>query len=818
MNDFARNTSADDSVALSKAQAHFAVGRYSEAADLFQELLNQSDKPEYRHQLAQCYLQRALGEAAKGQFTAACESWENYASWAEPPIDAQDRHVLWLLLTKDYARGYAALESLGAGQLDQDYPELAVVLGFLLVSGQVEIATHIPQDSAFFRHWSVVQEALVAFRNGDSGSCDQALKTLPFRSAFRDFRSLLKTQLLAVPSAEQAQAMLAKIPSSSPYRSVAEAALADLQTGANFVGTASRLESHLRRIVGQAKGLSTNQMELVESVSQHDGWQGNEVCFNLALHYRSLFGNDAAQAFCLSMLEHYPAGYQDYLNYFGVKNAFEENRIQALFCEKGKNSYDAQHFWRQCIAILKQNLPENDKKIAMILRHMADNVSREEAKDLLIESLDYAPDHRDSYHKIVSFYDRDKPNPAQYEYWLERSRNCFPEDAELLADAAKSALKRKAFKQALGYAQALLEIDPENALAKQILFNDHIGRARRLIRSEQFESAQTELQAAEQWAVDKDSLARLDLLRGFYTWLAQDQQQGRRQISEALEKLDGDPVIMQFRAAMEAALLNQPCPITFTIHDHLLPKQQLLRLMNLIAYYDEQTADRKPLLKALEDIKEPVKSSIEKLVNDEPFLLSWCGVLENIGYFELLQHCVDLAIEKGQKPIWYYYQTLVVCRGDASRLDHVTLFQLQNAMATARAESDSQAVLLIGRLIEQHQIASNPLAFPAELAEEDDFDQVEDLYEALFGHLSAEVMEKLEQKVQDIMLGTDPEQFAEQTVKRYSKVADSHTLTLLFDDPDFFASASLLAAAEMLQIDAGVSFEDVVTRFEHTLA
>lgn len=818
MKELMRTPSIDESGLLRKAQTHLSAERYQQASDLFKQLLEQADNPDYRRQLAQCYLQWAVSQAALGLPKQASALWESYVSYAEAPLAAQDSYIIWLLAGKEDQKAYAALESLAADKLDRDYPELAVLLGFLLLAGQDELAQYLPPDSALLKHWRIVQDALDAYRDHQFGPCDQALKQLPFRSAFRDFRILLKAQLLAGSSIAQAGALLAKIPVLSPYRAMADAVAAYMQTGAAFVAAMSRLEAGHRRTIAQAKVLSANQVQLVEAISKQGGWLFNAFRFNLALQYRSLFGDETAQAYCLSQLEYYPAGFQDYLNYFGVRDAFEQNRVQALLYEKAKNSYEAQHYWRQCVAILQKDLPANNKKIALILRHMADSVSQDEAVDLLIESLGYEPAHRSSYLAILAFYGEHKPNATKYLHWLQRSLSCFPDDTGILAHAIRSALKRKAFKQALETAQTLLKVDPANKLAKQVLFDEHIAQVRRLIRSQDFQSLEEQIQNLEQWAVDKDDFAQIDLLRGFYIWLAQDQQQGLAVIIHVLKKLNDGPVSMQFQALMEAAMLNQTCPISLSVDDQLLSRQQLYKLITLITHYDRQVIDRKSLLKALNAIEAPLKHSIAKLHDDEALLLSWCGVLEQIGHFELLRHCVDLLDDAKQKPVWLYYQTLAACLGDVSRLDHVTLFQLQNAMAKARSENDSKAVLLIGRLIEQSQNSANPFAFDEEALEVDDHTQDEDLYQALFGGLPVDLMEKLEQKVQDIMLETDPEQFAEQTIRQYSHTFDPHTLTSLFDDPDFFASVCLLAAAEGLKIDVGISMEDVVARFEATLS
>jgi len=327
-----------------KAQAHYAAGRYKEASDLFKELLKQSADAETKRCLADCYLQRARGMAAKAMFKEACVLWENYAANAQPPLQAQDAYLLWLLAGKNERKAYALLDGLNARQLDEEFPVLSAYLGMLLVSGVTELLPHLPQDSALLKHWECINAALAAYRNGEREPCEQALKPLPFRSAFRDLRSLLKAQLLAGAEIEQAPAMLAKIPDESPYQQLAKACLAYRQSGVDFVASLSSLEHNQRRIVAQAKGLNARQSQLLEALVKLNGQPDTKTRFNLVLQYRDVFGNDAAQAYCLGALAEYPGGEKDYFKHFASKDPFEENRLQALLHEQAENAYDAGFF------------------------------------------------------------------------------------------------------------------------------------------------------------------------------------------------------------------------------------------------------------------------------------------------------------------------------------------------------------------------------------------------------------------------------------------------------------------------------------------
>lgn len=801
-----------------KARAHYEAGRFKEATDLFKELLKQSNDVEHKRCLADCYLQRAWAMADKGMYKEACVLWENYAAYGEAPLQALDTYVLWLLACKNNRKAYAVLEGFEARQLDEDCPELAAHLGALLLAGCTDMLAHLPKDSALPRHWEWVGEALEAYRDGERERCEQALKNLPFRSAFRDLRTLLKVQLLDAASVEQAPAMLAKIPAASPYRPLADTCLAYLQAGADFIATMAGLEHPQRRVVAHAKGFSTQQMNLLETMLKQKTSLNDKMRFNLAMQYQEVFGTHAAQAYCQGALANYPAGYNDYRKHFALKDPFEENRLQALLCEQGKNSYDARFYWERCIDILKRNRPANDKKIALILRHMAEKAPYEDAAELLAASLEYDADDRQSYLTILSIYEQNRPDPVRYEEWLERSLQRFPADTDLLVRAAKSASNRKAFKKAAAYAKALLKVDPVNTLAKQMLFANHMAHARRLLNAEKFHLVEKEIQAAEQLSIDKNLRRQAELLRGFYLWQAEDKQQGLQQIADALAKLNDDPINMQFQAQMEAGLLELPtAALTRALpafKDYLLSAPELQRLIVAMEYYDEQLDDRTLLFKALDKIKAPLKKSLQWLLDHEALLLSWCQALEKIAHFELLKHCAKMGNVRWRKPLWRYYQTVADCQGDASRLDFMTLFMLQNALEEARADNDDKTAVLIGRLIEQASGAINPFQFEDDFDEFDEEEFDDDPIDDLFGHLPESIMRRIGKKTQDIMAKADPERFMAKCISQYGKRIDPQRLGILLMNPDFVEAVMVLVAAEELKIDIGVSFEDILERFE----
>jgi tetratricopeptide (TPR) repeat protein len=174
------------------ALSQFRCGKYKEASELYKKLLQGAENHAWRQQLADCYLQRALAFAEKRQYKDALVLWENYSRHVSPPYQYYDRYITWLILAKNPAATRTCLQQLSARQLDKEYPALAALLGLLIITEHPEFRPALPQDSAFTAHLQIVQQVLHSYRENDLGGLDAALKHLPYRSAFRDVRTLLK--------------------------------------------------------------------------------------------------------------------------------------------------------------------------------------------------------------------------------------------------------------------------------------------------------------------------------------------------------------------------------------------------------------------------------------------------------------------------------------------------------------------------------------------------------------------------------------------------------------------------------------------------
>ncbi|MCD2450121.1 hypothetical protein GO003_006955 [Methylicorpusculum oleiharenae] len=807
-----------------QASVHFLSHRFKEASDLYKELLKHSDNVYWRQQLAQCYLQRALSFAVKGQIKEAVILWENYAELAEPPLANFDDYIVWLLSTKNIKKALAAIALLTKEQLDQQYPGLAVWLGFLCLADQPEIAEQLPQDSVFISHLGLIREALKACRENNSEQLNDILKKLPFRSAFRDLRPLLKV-LMSIPSSiEQARELLYRLPEKSPYRAAAVALLAYTQEGKDFTDTALQLEPLQRKIIAKAKGLSNKQLELLDALCQNHNRLTDKLQFDLAIRYRDLFGADSVQRFCQAMLLNYPAGRKDYLKHFGSGNPFEEHRIKALLCEHNQRKDDAAFHWLQCIETLKNQGHQNDRKIALILRHMTVVALPENAVTLLIESLDYDPDDRDSFLKILKYYDEHNPDPAEYQRWLDVCLKQFPEDTDFLTFAIKASTRKNAFKKASQYAKELLKIDPVNTLAKQSLVSSHLAHARKLIKTKKYHLVDKEIQSAGNLLADKKMRAQAELMRGFFEFAAEDKQLGLQKIADALQKLNAEPLAMHFKATIEALLLDLPVA-TITrqlpsVKDYLLPAQGLSRLIGLIRQYDEQGCDRKILIKALDKFKALIKKSVQQQDYTEALLLEWSQVLDSLQHYELLRHCAKLALGQWNKPVWRFYKIYAGADGDPARVDLLDFYRLNESHDEALRANDQRTAHLIRRFNSGIEQFLNPLNFIDDLVEQYEHDVQGDIQDDaimhLFGHLPDSNLQKINKRLALIMKQKTPDQVLAICFSLCRKKISPKIQDFLMGDQLFVTCAALFYAAYELQMDVEITMDDIVAYFDES--
>ena len=748
----AKPDNTDDAAIAAMALSRQNTGQYKEAIELYKQLLKQADNKVWRQALAQCYLQRALSFAEKGMVKEAVVLWDNYTQNAEPPYQGYDCYLGWLLQINNAAKIKTGLGQLSVQQLDEHYPDLAALLGFLIITEKPELEAMLPKDSAFITHLGLVKTALTAYRNNKLEQLEQALKQLPFRSAFRDFRTLLKAALLLSESVELAQAQLTKIPAESPYHQAATLLLTITHDGSALINDLLQREHKQRQIIGTVKNFSKKQTELLNMLVQQKGRLSDKIKFNCAIQYRELFGSALAQAYCHAALITYPAGLRDFNKHFGELDEFEQCRLKALTYEHDRDFHSAEYYWKQGITLLNNQGASNAFKIALIMRHIAKY--KDKPKDAVkwrIDSLEYDPSDRQSYLDILQYYQYQPRDIDIYKQWLDKGIAAFPQDIDLLILAIKASTANKAFKKAVQYAQTILKIDPVNTFAKQILFTSHLAHARKLIKTGKFHLVEKEIQQAEKQTVGKRYQTQAQLMRGFFVLISENKKQGLQQIADVMYSINDGSVCAYFCVIMEALLLDLALPsilkdLPLPAKKYLMSEQELARFVQFIQQYQSDDKSNKALLhKGLEKVKAMVKLSIKQQKYSEETLLTLCQCLDNIGHFELLDYCVKIALSRWKKPIWVFYTVYVSVKGQASKCSRFDIIKLRQNLEQAQDQSDQRAAMLISRFIEQYYQGQSRFGGGLFDFDDDDYDDDDDDNPQLdlFNHLPPDVFDAI---------------------------------------------------------------------------
>ncbi len=798
-----------------QALSQVNAGHYKEAIGLYKQLLGEADDKEHREQLAYCYLQRAGSFAARGMFKEALVLWENYTQFTDSPYGAYDHYICWLIQSNNKPNIQSAFKQLSAEQLDKQYPDLAALLGLLIITERPEFQQDLPQDSIFIAHVKIVQTAMQAYQDGDQDTLNKTLKQLPYRSAFRDFRSLL-TVAQSFPQAR------ANIPDTSPYSLMAQLLAACALNGSELVQDLAKFSHKQRRLIAEIKGFNKKQQKFMETLVQNNDRLSDKVKFNAVLQNQSLCGSDIAQNFCQATLASYPAGRRDFNKHFKPVSAFETNRLKALASERDEfNEFDAEHYWRLCIDALQKENADNNLKIALILRHLAGREPEPFYRnELLIESVDYDAEDLTSYLNILRHHGLYEEDIKDYKQWLKRSIEKFPQSLEVLTLAIQTATRNKAYKKASQYAQKILKIDPLNTFAKDILFSSHLAHARRLIQSNKQHLVEPEIELAEKLKLGKKYQAQTQLMRGLFSFAEQDKKQGIELITESLKSLHPDSVNAHFQGAMEALMTGLPVTTILKglepIKGCLLSEQQLTGIIHQLKHYGSDADQQTLLHKAIEKVKSVLKASITQQEYSEEQLLTLSETLSDINAFELLRHCSKWAVTKWNTPIWQYYRLYSEQNGSANKCTYTHLHRLETMRQQAFENKDNRAMVLIDSFVDlYYQIhPERSMGFLDSLlgfdeGEEEDYD--EDPLAELFDHLPESIMLKLDKKIAELTKKTSPEQLLTEIA---SDVGNNREILMaMMKNPDLFTALVLVRAADNLGIDIDVSIDEVLEYF-----
>jgi len=567
---------------LALGQGHAAAGRWREATAAYKELLKLEDRPAWRLELAAAYAGRARELAGKGMPKESLTLWENRALVA-PDLPLELDHVALLLRL---GQVQAVLDLHARAERRLDAATLAALRSHLAawyLAGDPTLAAGLPPDDQIREHGTAAAAALAAYCRGDDLALREALATLPFRSPYRDLALILKALQRAWEAADQdpagdpgaAAALLARVGDDSGFAPLRRACALALGPSATLTVRLAEAGDHSRRFALTLVGWGDERQALWEEMRRVTG-PGPAALLRLLQRRRALLGEDWARRQALRLLvPGFPKSAALITEGGGRRLSAPERLLVAAWrTEDSRNPWEEMEAWdayaRHLIAAGPGPQGSDDAlRIALVLRRVeshremlaqatpsrdSDSPYRALAESLAL-SLEYDPDDRDTYERLVHYHLRGGEIKTA-RVLLDQGLKRFPKDLGLLTAALDAALAGDAFKKAARYAREILALDPINTGARERLVQAHLAHARKQIRAARPDLARKELDQAAEWDQDGRRRDQRDLLAGLLD-LSIDEALGRTALSNQVAAL-GSGLSATLALGLETVAIGRP--------------------------------------------------------------------------------------------------------------------------------------------------------------------------------------------------------------------------------------------------------------------
>jgi tetratricopeptide (TPR) repeat protein len=716
-----------------RAQSHLQGGRFREAVDAYKQLLKREQRSQWREALAEAYFGRSKQLAGKGMYQEAAALWENMANLCGDRH--LDQYIHWLLQGGRLGRGarrFADAEA--AFRESQAGHRIAAHLAGLILCGHDEIAEVLPPESPILQQRAGVHAALQAYCDGDDEAMRQRLSAIPFRSPYRDLRMILQALVGLDKDQQPALTQLQRVAGDSPFAPFANLVRTAFLHDSALLEAVADLQPEEREFVLTLKGWDKDRIALVRQLPDVRHADPKEL-FRFATSVSGLTDPDHLQRFAVGLLSHYPKGIAAYEKHFGPLPVFERERIHALAAERRQDLVTAKGQWRSCVEQLTAAEARGDDalKTAMILRHMAELTIREggpgashaEVVQLLASSLELDPEDKQTYLKLMELARQGDDRKAQ-DQWIERAVRQFPTDAEVLMAAGLAAYRRRSFKKAAGFAQALLARDPINPHARNLLISCHLAHARKQMNAKRYPLAERELATAGDYAREDEQHGIVRLNQGFLALVQGSEQEAESLLRQGLYGL-GRGLVAELRFLVEGGRLGI-VQRTLTKHYNRVKEdrvpatpKEVVRLAEFLHRYLEDGVKELPQI--LDRLRAPLKAAAGLEFSEEELRVT-LSALQKVGHHKLLVDYAGAALGRfGQQPRFLYYHIYGRTKGQAERLTAIEKIQLQSAMDRALKADDRATAILIEEF----------LGLPALLS--DDFLSLPPAIEAVFEEL-----------------------------------------------------------------------------------
>jgi tetratricopeptide (TPR) repeat protein len=710
---------AKKTVLPEQAEAALGASRYREAIEHYKELLKQERRPAWLEGLAAAYAGRAEQLAQKGMINEALALWRTRADMCGTPL-IEGPYVGWLLKTGGGEQALRLLAGATQKLLPDAQTQLETQVAAAVLVTPDSALTGLAADSPLLRHRAAARAALAAFARGDDAAMAEHVQAIPFRSPYRDLRTLLKAFSLYRTDPRQADVALNRIPADGPFERLAAVLRVCVLPGEAWLASLHSLNDEGRALVLDLKGWPEERRPLVLELARlSDGPASATMLYDLLVRHRSALPADRAAQLCRRLLPHAPERLKSYPASFGVLSAAEKDHILALAAELKRDPEQAEDHWLNLVERLRAD-PAQRGRAALVLRRLADERSRydrggppdEDALAWLAQSLELDPEDRATHLRLIRAL-RVRSEPKELRTCLEAALARFPDDADVLLEAVETALASGAFKKAATLAKRVLELDPINPRVRAVVGHAHLSHARKQIAGRNPVSARRELDEAAQWLRTNADHGSIKLLRGITDERC---EAGDALLREGLAEV-GCALVGSFHLVLEAS---------HTRHD---PKALLRRAgieRNRVPAASEVVAlahalntarvGDKAVQTALDLLGDALRgASAAQFAESDQLVV--CEALHRHNKRALVRRYAEAALQRWPaRPVFVYLRASAAYGANPWRMPQRELLALDRALEVAQASGDQRTVLRLDDLL---AAAAGHIGLPGE--DDDDY-------------------------------------------------------------------------------------------------
>lgn len=696
-----------DAVAA-EAESAYSRGRYKEACDLYKELLKRERRPAWVTALAACYAARAESLAAKSMYKEALALWRSRAEGCGVPL-VDSVYLGWLAAAGERAE---MLRLLNDGKLpEQEAAMLETWLAPLVLAAPDKALPKLPASGALLRQRPAALAALEAYQRADDEALATHLQAIPFRSPYRDLKTVLKLLVQFETDPEATRTALARMPLNGPFEALAAPLRAALLPGEQWLVALHGMADAGRQLLFDLKGCPDAVRPLLTELARLAS-AGPDIAgatlYDLLLKHRKALPPGAAEALCLRLLPHSGSRLRHYGEVFSPLGAIRVEHVVALAAEVHAEREHAKTHWMRMAELLVQGGGQ-DQTAALIWRHLADRTRPDdntgEQAHYLERSIALDPMQADLHCRLVQIR-RQAGDKRQADARLKQALALFPADIALLQEAVESALAAQTFKKALGLARQVLALDPINPAVRAQIGHALLSHGRKQIKAGKLDAARKELAAAEEWLRTPAEQASRDVLLAL---ICDDHGAAATLLRQAHAGLGG-ALAGAFHLLLEAgrcgrdgrAVLAQAAVLP-------LPMPDSQAVQALVRTLGGMRGEERQVLAALQTLHGALKLACQRagLASDD--MLALCEACQRLGDKVLLALVTKAALARWPRhPAFVYFKYWERHAAQPGRISDRAYDDLLDAQDQALAQGDQRTVARIGALLDAAVGASVP--------------------------------------------------------------------------------------------------------------